>query len=101
SRDISNASVIAQSCAESFKAYDGDISKTAAALEGAESKNAIKVFYDEEWNRTNSEKEAKYILTLVKSNENAYKDTGKIEVEKKSGDSLVEITVLSAHQKVG
>ncbi len=101
SRDISSASFVAQSCADSFKAYNGDALKISSAMNGKESKDGVVVYFDSDWCATDSKSKSKYVLTLKIKDENAYKTTGKIKVERKSGDTLTELEVVSAHEKIG
>ena len=101
SRDISNASVVAQSCADSFKAYNGDPEKTAIAIEGAKLSDSVVIaYYDSDWKRTDSKNKAEYSLILKISKDNDYKTTGKISVENNDGKNFIELTVVSAHQKL-
>jgi len=99
SRDLSNSSVYAQSCAEAYKAYDADLENTAEAMEGKFDDNTLTVYYDFDWNITNSKESAKYILTLDKTKDSDIKTTGKITVKKANGDSLFKLTVKTAQQK--
>ncbi|MFY9199026.1 MAG: hypothetical protein WBK75_07575 [Acutalibacteraceae bacterium] len=99
SRDISNASVKAQSCAETYKAYSADLEKVASTLDGGFDKNRLVVYYDENWQEVEKKDEASYTLTL-KNEDDKYISTAKICVEKKDGKSLFEIKVKTAKQKL-
>ncbi len=99
SRDISNASVKAQNCAEAYKAYDANFKKIASVTEGNINKNKLIVYYDLNWEATNSKDNAKYVLTLENKRDSNIKETGKIYVEKIDGGSLFELTVKTARQK--
>lgn len=92
SRDISNASVKAQSCAEAYKAYSADLQKVASTLDGTPLKEKMVVYYDFNWQEVESKDDASYILTL-KNSDDKYKSTGKIAVEKKDGKILFELNV--------
>ena len=99
SRDLSNASVYAQSCAEVYKAYDADLEKTAEAIDGKWDDNTLSVYYDFDWNITQSKDSAKYILVLNRTKDSDIKTTGKIKVNKINGDEVFKLTVKTAQQK--
>jgi len=98
-KDVTNAVLIAKSGAESFKAFAGDIGKTAEVLGGAANNTgggseAI-VYYDKHWNVCGKDN-ASYIFHLI-----AGKPTGSVPsllsgevlVERLTGESLVSFTV--------
>ena len=94
-----NASVKAQSCAETYKAYSADLEKVASTFDGDFDKNRLVVYYDENWQEVEKKDEASYTLTL-KNEDDKYISTAKICVEKKDGKSLFEIKVKTAKQKL-
>ena len=101
SRDLSNALLVAESGAESFKAAGGDIGLVARLLGGtigaAGSSNAVTVFYDKQWNAC-TEESAQYILSLTCDDPQAQSSLleGELLVAKKTtGDFIVEIISLT------
>ena len=68
SRDVSNALIVAQSGADTFKAVGGDFGKAAGLLGGTinyrDGVTVIAVFYDDKW-RVCGEENAHYVLSLA------------------------------------
>jgi len=68
SRDVSNALIVAESGADTFKAVAGDFQKAAELLGGVSesigSGMIIAVFYDDKW-QLSQEEDAHYILQLI------------------------------------
>lgn len=100
SRDISNASVATQSCAESFKVYGDNPKMIAQAMEGTVlGENEVVVYYNADWAKTYSKESAKYTLKLNINKESEYKTTGEIDVKNEKAESLFKVTVVTAHPK--
>lgn len=94
--DKKNAIIAAESGAECFKAYAGDMVKTAAALGGNYSGSAdiLHVYYDGEW-RVCREEDSVYIMSVTGSVSADYKVllTGYIIVAKNTGEELLSLPV--------
>ena len=103
SRDISNAVLIAESAAESYKAFSGDIGKVAEILGGVNGKvdstGAAIVYYDKHW-RVCGTDDAFYAFHLFKGQPDAQPSpflmSGEILVERLSGEQLVTFKI-AAH----
>jgi hypothetical protein len=97
SNDLSNALIVAQSGAESYKAFAGNAEEAARILGGGIVRNdSVLVFYDENWGICN-ENEAAYILKFTKINktENLPESLlfSKISVEKITGEEIISLNV--------
>jgi len=68
SRDVSNAILVAESGADSFKAVSGDFGSAAALLGGIainrDGATVLLVYYDENW-QVSGEETAEYVLSLT------------------------------------
>ena len=100
SRDLSNALLVAESGAESFKATGGDIDLIAGLMGGNtdsfRGSPAAVIYYDKQWNVC-SEGSAYYKLLLV-CNEPAERPAlmeGELSVEKITGEELIFLTVVA------
>lgn len=49
SRDLSNATIVAQSAAASYKAFSGDLDKMAEFMNGSCDADKMAAYYDKEW----------------------------------------------------
>ena len=95
SRDISNALLVGESVAESFKAASGDFDR-AAQLSGAstvriDGTEAIIMFFDSHW-QVSTESEAEYVLHLKPDNHSTQNPnllTTSLTVTRISGDNLI------------
>jgi len=99
SRDASNAGIVAESCAESFKAAGGDMAKVAGLLGGsayqADGAPAVTVYYDKQW-KVCGEDLAYYSLRMIKANpdgQSALLTTGDLSVEKMTGEVILAFSV--------
>ena len=97
SKDKTGALLVAESCAESYKAVDGDLGKIALILGGTVSDEAdtIVVYYDKKW-QVCEESEAAYVLNLT--NREAAENTapppsGDILVSTALGEEVVSFAV--------
>jgi len=64
SRDLSNATIKAQSAAASYKSFAGDLNKTATFLEGNYETNKAVAYYDKEWQSAGSDSRS-YQLSIT------------------------------------
>jgi len=99
SKDVTNAILVAESGAESFKAFVGDMGKTAETLGGAASETGgvgeAVVYYDRQWKACGADG-ASYVFRLVGLEPEARAPSllqGVINVERITGESLVSFTV--------
>lgn len=89
---LNNATVLCQNCAECFRAYDGNVIKTADKLGAAESSAEKAVFYyGSDFKSVSSVKKAYYSMTLTRTLANGTY-TAVINVCKKDGSSIQKIT---------
>ena len=99
SRDVSNALLVGETVAESFKAVSGDF-QLAAELSGGsvgdvDGSQSIVVFYDDSWQVSN-ESAAEYVLRLTQDDGAARSSrllAGELTVSRISGDELVAFPV--------
>lgn len=85
SRDTANALIEAQNCAEAFKAFGGNTVFGTV------------VYYDKNWQKTDTENDAEFVLVLdgdvqLQTDGSAFYD-GKVSVDKITGKSLVILPV--------
>ena len=99
SRDVSNALIVAQSGADSFKAVSGDFEKAAELLGGTvwhkPNPDTLVVYYDDRW-QVSGEDSAFYILFLIADRRYVQPHSlvvGELTVEKISGEELISIPV--------
>jgi Tfp pilus assembly protein PilV len=75
SRDVSNALIVAESAAESFKAFSGDFERTAAIMNGrvgsVDGAAAVIVYFDDRW-LVSGQEDAHFILRLVSVDQQAH-----------------------------
>jgi len=107
SKEVSNAILVAESAAESFKAVSGDIGKAAGILTGStESSNnavAVVVYYDKHL-RICGINDAYYVLSLTIDQQNNMSLpvlSGNVLVENLTGEKLVEINVAARSHAAG
>jgi len=98
SKDVSSALLVAESAAETYKAFTGDISKVAETLGGdydmTESGASAIVYYDKQW-QVCVVYEADYILRMINGKqETAFQSPLLVEitVEKITGEQLLAFT---------
>jgi len=93
SKDKTNALIAMESWAESYKAFSGDLVKTADALGAAhpDKEDALIVYYDKKW-RMCDENEAVYCLKIIKKGL-TLPILCDIITTKKSGEEIVSFTV--------
>ena len=99
SKDVTNAILVAESGAESFKAFAGDMGKTAemlggVAIEAGGVREAV-VYYDRHWKACGMDG-ASYVFRLVGGRPEALAPSlfsGEIHVERITGESLVSFAV--------
>jgi len=65
SRDLTAATMNAQSAAECYKAFDGDMERTAKGLSGKYNGDTVTLYYDEKWERAPGDGSA-FTMTLTK-----------------------------------
>jgi type II secretory pathway pseudopilin PulG len=99
SRDVSNAILVAESAAESYKSVSGNIDKVSEIMdgvrEGAGSTDSITIYYDKEW-ASCSKNEAQYVLRLISGKPDTASElvlTCDILIERISGVELISFTV--------
>ena len=99
SRDVSNAILVAESGADSFKAVSGDFGIAADLLGGVAinrgGSTVLLVYYDENW-QVSGEETAEYVLSLTdkqSGGQQARLLRADLSVEKIDGDELVSIPV--------
>lgn len=89
-REITNASLVAQTAAEYYKEFDGDLNLLGEkfGLEFKDSVNSFEVNYDEEWNTCRSDGE--YIMTVTKQDEE-HIDRALISIKSDDGEDLFSL----------
>jgi len=98
-RDVSNALLVAESLAESFKAVSGDL-EAAAEISGGNLKtvdgtDTITMFFSDNWLQTD-EDTAQYILQLKSDNQPPSHPsllTGAVTVSRTTGDQLLTFPI--------
>jgi hypothetical protein len=94
--DVKNAIIAAESGAECFKAYGGDMGMAAAALGGsyAGAADVFHVYYDSEW-RICREADSVYIMSVTASVSPDFTAllTGHVTVTKNTGAELLSLPV--------
>ena len=100
SRDLSNALLVAESGAESFKAAGGDVGSTASLMGGTAEKSGATgtaiVYFDRQW-QVCGESAAFYKLSLACTDpaERPALYEGELLVEKITGEELISLTVVA------
>lgn len=94
SRNISNASFVAETIAENFKEYDGNLIKLSDKFSGDAEGDILVIYYDSEWKPCKKGAET-FILTLERRSEK-YVETGKININSAKGDDIFELVVADA-----
>lgn len=97
SRDLTSASFVAESAAEVYKAYDGDLETVARKLCGTVDGSVMKVYYDDEW-MPSIQDAAVYIMTVTET-ENDDISKAFIEVDIVDGENLFDIVSTVINQK--
>ena len=107
SKDVSNAILVAESAAESYKAVSGDIGKVAQMLGGSsgviEGDATATVYYDKQW-QVCAVDEADYCLRLMNGKPGSLSSSlffSEILVEKLTGEELVAFTVAARRTGYG
>ena len=100
SKDKSNALLVAESGAESFKASSGDLGMVARIMGGTSGdvggSPAAIVYYDAQWKICASESSASFVLYLFGgAADYASLRSGDILVQRISGEELVSFSVLA------
>lgn len=90
SRNLSNASSLCQSAAEVYKAFGGDVEKSAAALNGEYEAGQVKVYYDSCWNATEEQKDAGFVLLIEDEGKEGSVKKAHIHAEKINGHNTGE-----------
>ena len=98
-KEMNNAIRVAESSAESYKATEGDLQKTAEVLGGStvsiNGSTAAVVFYDKDWHVC-SESDAQYMLRMVKeptADAPATLHSGVLSIEKLTGELILTFPV--------
>jgi len=91
SRNLSSASLSAQSAAECFKGTNGDVKKTKEMLGARDFENGLRVWYDEKFIATGDEDSACFTLFLVPLYEKGDKNCADISVVDQSGEVLFSL----------
>ena len=100
-RDMSNAVLAAESAAESYKAFSGDLGKTAELLEGlivsySGEDAGLVVYYDNHWRPTHIATDAEYILRLTGEPPQVGASVlrlGELSVERITGEEILSFPV--------
>jgi type II secretory pathway pseudopilin PulG len=104
SKDVMNAVSVAQSGAESYKAFAGDVGKVAELLGGVTNKtdsiSEATIYYDRQWQVCGKDS-AFYVFHLMNGDPEALSASpviGDILVEKLTGESLVAFKVAAGNR---
>ena len=95
SKDKTGAILAAESCAETFKAVNGDMDKASEILEGVVTNgiNEMKVFYDKNWQAC-PDGDAAYTLTVTAGESRDNSPTMEtINIVNHRGEDIVSFTV--------
>jgi competence protein ComGC len=90
SRNLSSASSLCQSAAEVYKACRGNIEKTAEILDGGYKVGQAKVYYDSDWNITQEQDNAEFVLLIEDDGTEGCVKGARIYAEKCSGHNAGE-----------
>ena len=85
---------LCQTVAETVKAKQGDFEATAACLDGEETGTEVKLYYDKEQRKTETESEAAYVIRLCREAADVYVTTAEVRMEDtESGGMLFRLPV--------
>lgn len=90
SRNLSRASSLCQSAAEVYKSCRGDITSTADILNGRYEMGQAKIFYDSNWNITDEQDNAEFVLLIEDEGTEGSVRAAHIYAEKCSGHKAGE-----------
>jgi uncharacterized protein (DUF2147 family) len=82
SRNLTNASIKAQSAAEGYKHSAGRLDAVAEILGGSVEGNRVTVLYGPDWNRASDGESAAFILTLDQTDSGVYLKSALVTVVK-------------------
>ena len=92
--DIKNALSAAESGAECFKAYSGDLEKASVILEGSvTATGALEVFYDGQWRPCEESVAEFYMLLTGSDGESPLLLLGELTILRISGEELASLSL--------
>jgi len=91
--DTKSALLVAESAAESYKAFSGDMDRVAEILNGSANAGSVLVYFDSSWQPSGPEN-ASFVLLLTERDLESYALLSDISVSRIiTGDELINLTV--------
>lgn len=93
SSNLSNAVLVAESVAESYKSYNGDMKSVSKYFNSTLVEKTVMIYYDKNWKAVKSKDDSSFVLILTQLENKDGKTNAKINISQVGGKIIYTLTV--------